>query len=170
MTIETELFPTNAEEYVDKTKYSDHLLEQYKIYVQMADKVSDRRQLANTYFLTANSLLVTIYGILAGSTNVIHQKLWQYCVPTAGLLIAFTWARLIQSYRELNSGKFEVIHLLEAKLPASMYKAEWQILEQGSGAKYLPFTHVERFVPWIFLGLYAVLIAFALANVSLTKP
>jgi hypothetical protein len=164
MTPQTELFPTRADEYPDKIKYSDHLLEQYKLFVKMADKVSDRRQLANTYFLTVNSLLVTIYGILAGSTAVVHQKLWQYCVPAAGLLLSITWARLIQSYRELNSGKFKVIHLLEARLPASMYKAEWGFLEEGSGAKYLPFTHVARYVPWVFSALYIVLIGFAVAN------
>jgi hypothetical protein len=43
------------------------------------------------------------------------------------------------------------------------------ILEEGSGANYLRFTHVERFVPWGFLGLYAVFIAFALANMFFNK-
>ena len=50
-----------------------------------------------------------------------------------------------------------------------MYKAEWKVLEEGSGRKYLPFTHVEAVVPWIFLALYIVPIAFALANEIMTK-
>ena len=36
-------------------KLPDGLLEQYKIYVEMADRISARRGLANTFFLTLNT-------------------------------------------------------------------------------------------------------------------
>ena len=36
-------------------EYQNHLLEQYKLYVQMADKISERRQSANSFFLTVNT-------------------------------------------------------------------------------------------------------------------
>ena len=38
------------EEYGDK--YSDHLLEQYKLYVEMTDRVSQRRERSNQFFIT----------------------------------------------------------------------------------------------------------------------
>ena len=36
------------------------LLEQYKLYVEMADRISQRRQSANNYFLSVNILLFSI--------------------------------------------------------------------------------------------------------------
>ena len=38
------------EEYGDK--YPDHLLEQYKLYVEMTDRVSQRRERSNPFFMT----------------------------------------------------------------------------------------------------------------------
>ena len=37
--------------------------EQYKLYVEMADRVSARRSLANTFFLTLNTALFTPIGV-----------------------------------------------------------------------------------------------------------
>jgi len=34
----------------DSKLYKEHLLEQYKIYVEMADRISARRNLANVFF------------------------------------------------------------------------------------------------------------------------
>jgi hypothetical protein len=41
------------------------LMEQYKIYVDTSTKVSERRATAQTFLLTANTLLVTVYGLAA---------------------------------------------------------------------------------------------------------
>ena len=42
----------NPEKYGEK--YKEHLLEQYKLYVEMADRISGRRQTANSFFLSIN--------------------------------------------------------------------------------------------------------------------
>src|SRR5664279_3357369 len=42
--------------------YQAHLIEQYKVYVATADKISDRRQAANSYFLAVNSALLAFMG------------------------------------------------------------------------------------------------------------
>lgn len=146
----------SPEEYGEK--YHEHLLEQYKLYVEMADKVSERRQSANNYLLTVNSILVSLFGILSGFGSSVEQRIWWVFLPVAGLLVSITWATLIRSYRQLNSGKFKVIHKIESQLPAALYDSEWKILGEGRGKQYLPFTHVEQFVPWIFAVLYILLI------------
>lgn len=38
-------------------EYKPHLLELYKLYVEMADHISDRREKANSFFLTINTAL-----------------------------------------------------------------------------------------------------------------
>ena len=44
-------------------------LEQYKLYVEMADRVSARRGNTNTFFLTLNTTAVTAIGLLWSSTS-----------------------------------------------------------------------------------------------------
>jgi hypothetical protein len=39
-----------------------HLLEQYKLYIEMADRISSRRQSANSFFLSLNTTLVALGG------------------------------------------------------------------------------------------------------------
>ncbi len=43
--------------------YKTHLLDQYKIYIEMMDRISQRRMSANKFFITTNSLIVTTYSI-----------------------------------------------------------------------------------------------------------
>ena len=40
------------------------ILEQYKIYVEMADRISARRSLTNTFFLTLNTAIFAAIGAL----------------------------------------------------------------------------------------------------------
>jgi hypothetical protein len=57
------LYKVSVSEYGDK--YAEHLLEQYKLYVQMADKISERRQSAHRFFITVNTALIAFFGIVA---------------------------------------------------------------------------------------------------------
>ena len=102
--------------------YTDHLLEQYKLYVESAQAVSERRTSANNYLLTVNAFLVTLYG-LASSITPSHA--WRFAIPVAGLLVSSSWFVLVRSYRSLNTGKFTVIHELERHLPAALFDHEW---------------------------------------------
>ena len=141
--------------------YREHLLEQYKLCVEMADRVSERRMSANNYLLTVNAFLVTLYG-LASALQVLQKQLWQYVVPVAGLLVCVTWFVLIRSYRQLNSAKFKVLHELESMLPTAPYDREWEWAEQGKGRAYVPLSHIETYIPVTFAGLYILLALFAL--------
>lgn len=134
--------------------FKNDLFEQYKMYVESAEKISERRVAANNYLLTVNAFLVTLYGLVAAS---IFNTYWTILVPIAGLLVALTWHRIITSYRDLNTVKFKIIHELEQHMPAALYKYEWQKAEEGKGKKYHPLSHLERWVPIIFIGLYALL-------------
>lgn len=130
------------------------LFEQYKLYVESAERVSERRVSTNNYLLTVNAFLVTLYGILAASP---YKSYWTILVPVAGVLVALTWYRIITAYRDLNGVKFKVIHELEQHLPARLYEYEWQKAEEGRGKAYHPLTHLERWVPVVFVALYGVL-------------
>src|ERR1700730_15375939 len=87
--------------------YTKMLIEQYKLYVDTTNKVSDRRGSAHTLLLTVNTSLVTAYGlVLAKDTPVTatHGP-WIWLGSVAGLLVSITWFLLIRAYRALNSAK-----------------------------------------------------------------
>ena len=81
-------------------------------------------------------------------------------VPVMAGVLCYLWYRMVRSYRDLNSAKFKVIHAIERQLPLRPYDAEWESVERGKNPKlYLPFTHVEGVVPWLFLVFHALLAA-----------
>ena len=44
-------------------RYREHLFQQYKLYVDSADRISQRRSSTNNFLLTVNASLVTLYGL-----------------------------------------------------------------------------------------------------------
>ena len=143
-------------EYYDKKEtFQAHLLDQYKLYVEMADRISSRRQSANSYFLSINTALLGFIGYIGGKEPTIYLSL----VATAGVALSYLWYRIIRSYRGLNRAKFLVIHEIEKRLPISPYDAEWEAMGRGDDPKlFKPFTHIETGVPWVFLALHAVVL------------
>lgn len=161
------IFAASRDKY--KGDYETHLLEQYKMYVEMADRISQRRQSANTFFLSINTALVTLSGFLVRNVDKSCMVLWITLVGLAGLIISYSWYRLLRSYRGLNSGKFRVIHEIEKSLPIRPYDAEWMTIGKGRDKNlYLPFTYIETKVPWVFFGLYVALIVLVCINSLLT--
>ena len=140
------------------SKYHDHLLEQYKKYLDMSDKISDRRSVANTFFLTINTGLMSAFGL----TKVLSDRDLTFVFVTGGLaaiLLSYSWYRLIRSYRDLSTAKFKVVHEIETLLPIRPFDAEWEAVGRGLDKKlYWPFTHIEQSVPWVFIGLYVLVI------------
>lgn len=147
-----QLIRHTQESYGDSFKVD--LFEQYKLYVESAEKNSERRISANNYLLTVNAFLVTLYSLLAASQ---YKSWWTVLVPVAGILVSFTWHQIITSYRDLNTVKFKVIHELETHMPAALYKYEWQKAEAGRGKAYHPLSHLERWIPIVFMVLYVLL-------------
>lgn len=147
-----QLIRHTKETYGDSFKAD--LFEQYKHYVESAEKISERRVSANNYLLTVNAFLVTLYGLVAASK---YNTYWMILVPIAGLLVSLTWYRIITSYRDLNTVKFKIIDELEQHMPAALYDYEWKKAEEGRGTAYKPLSHLERWVPIIFMVLYLLL-------------
>jgi len=138
-----------------KIKEEDIILEQYKLYVNTAEKVSDRRQSSNNFYLTLNSVMLTFAGFLTG----LHLEFWHIIIAITGIFISLLWFLAITSFRKLNSGKFKVIHCLEEKLPIKLFKDEWACLGEGKKVrKYIKLSLVEQGIPFIFMLLYAIII------------
>ncbi len=152
------------DEYGDKDKCKDHVLEQYKLYVEMADRISARRSTANTFFLTLNTLVIGALSTCAEK----FSRLSVIVLCIAAIVLCYVWKRLIKSYRQLNTAKYAVIGEFEKKLPASPYwSAEWSALGEGKDPKkYKQLTAVEKWVPIVFMCLYLLLCATIIRETS----
>ncbi|GAA1454311.1 RipA family octameric membrane protein [Nocardiopsis tropica] len=156
----------NPQTYTDAEEgYRAAVLDQYRTCVEMADRVSGRRSLTNTFFLSLNSAVVAAVVAVAGNSSQEVPLL----LLLAGLVVLWaqclTWFVMVRSYRQLNTAKFAVIGALERRLPALAYSdAEWFALGEGRDwRKYLPLTRVEQGVPLIFGAAYLlVFLSFAL--------
>ena len=140
-------------------KYSEHFFEQYKLYLQGIEKISDRRENANKYFITVNSGVIVALSFLVQHLNNLFTPYLIMGVLILGIVLSVIFYFLINSYKQLNSGKFAVLHKMEESLPIQMYKDEWFALGEGKDkSKYFPFSHIERLVPVIFgIGYFVVL-------------
>ncbi len=65
--------------------------------------------------------------------------------------------RLGNVLADLNRVRFNVIHELEQRLPAAIYKYEWQLAEEGKGKTYRAVTNIERWIPALFGVMHVVL-------------
>jgi hypothetical protein len=146
----------DAATYIDGgERYQAAILEQYRLYVEMADRLAARRGLTNTFLLTVNTATLTAAGAVL--PQVWTQSPWLLVIPCLVLVgQCAAWFWIIRSYRQLSSAKFRVIGALEERLPASPYwRAEWGALGSGRDrALYWPVTTLEQWVPALFAALY----------------
>jgi hypothetical protein len=135
----------------------ENYVELYKIAVEMADRISARRGVANSFFLTVNT------GIVA----VLSSRDVRWYLAVAGIVFSVTWWALLRSYRELNRAKFDVILAMEERLPVRVFGDEWDRLRSEPASfgvrrgalrpwlrQYRELGRVERIVPWVFVVIY----------------
>jgi hypothetical protein len=144
-------------------KFQDHLLEQYKLYVEMADRNSSRRNQINNFYISLLSSLLAFIALVTNKDIVQFrgsdsQAVAFLAVAILGVLLCSIWYVNIQSYKQLSSSKFKVIHELEKQMPFPCYDKEWNFLKKDKQYKgYLTQTNVERSLPAIlsipYLGL-----------------
>jgi hypothetical protein len=137
------------------------VLDLYKYAAEMADRVSARRAVANSFFLSVNAGFAALLG---------GQELRWYG-PVAGIVFTVAWWSLLVSYRQLNGAKFQVINKLEEQLPVHLYTDEWLELKRMKGEsrsfalwppraarEWLFSFHelgtIERIVPIVFALIY----------------
>ncbi|TVM02338.1 MAG: hypothetical protein CV087_09740 [Candidatus Brocadia sp. WS118] len=142
------------------------LLEQYRLYVEMADRISSRRTETNKFYVSILSGILALLLILVDK-NIFNN--YQAPVFIAISLLGFglnvLWYINIRAYRQLNSGKFQVIKEMELQLPFPCYDREWELLGGGKETrKYLQISRIEQYVPFILFIPYLILLIYSLLN------
>jgi hypothetical protein len=125
------------------------ILEQYKLYVEMADRISQRRQAANRFYISLLSGLGGLYLLLE---KILETQPSTIIWAVLTIIISLLWWLNIHSYRQLNTGKFKVIHEMEQQLPFACYDKEWDYLGRGKRNRlYRKLSKVEGYVPLLLI-------------------
>jgi hypothetical protein len=139
------------------------LFEQYKVYVEMMDRTSGRRAETNKFYITLLSGLLAFLTFLLGRQFCTgYEDIVIGLFAVLGLILCWVWHSNIRSYRELNSGKFKIIHEMEKDLPYECFNREWDILK---ASKYKRLTQVEQTVPKIMAIPYILLLFYTVSRV-----
>jgi hypothetical protein len=134
--------------------FGQHLLEQYKMFIEAEERLVDRRQQENRFFLSVSALIITgLSVVLQQGISDRQASAGIMLLAAAGLALCFAWHSIIGSYSDLNTAKFVVIAEFERRLPARMFGAEW---EAAQARNYEPFTVIEKRVPFVFGALHTV--------------
>lgn len=145
-----DLLPVTEAQYGDQ--YRTDFMTLFRDYVDSAQKISDRRHQANTFFSTINTIMVAATGLIPEKvTDLASTPQYNWQIALAGLILCVVWRQMIMAYRDLNAAKFTVINELERHLPMAAYKVEWQ---HKSAAESSSLTSVESWVPGLFMLLY----------------
>src|ERR1700712_4485743 len=76
----------------EQEKIQSAILEQYKLYVEMADRISARRALTNTFFITLNTAVFTVIGAFWKNSTSGHSWLLIFpAIALTGQCLAWFW-------------------------------------------------------------------------------
>lgn len=141
----------------------DPYLEIYQLQVELADRVSQRREGANRLFVSLlTGLLVVLVALLRIGTGDSGATAVMAFLGVAGVLLSAAWFVVIRSYRQLNTGKFEALHQLEHHLVYRFLAREWKLLGEGRDyRRYWRLTVVETSLPILFGLLFLGVLVFA---------
>ena len=135
-----------------------NLFKQYESYVQSAEKISERRDKANGFFWAIEAGLIALLQYFEASWFAV-------VIAIFAILFSCYWHYLVKSYKQLNSGKYAVIHELEKRMPARAYTYEWEILDNGSNKKkYWQTTNIENIVAKTFFIFWIVACVFLICS------
>ena len=147
--------------------------------VEMADRVSSRRMMANGFFLTLNTTLASILGYMYDKLAEDKRAVLIF-MPAVGIVLAVTWFFNIRSYKRLNKAKYEVINEMEKNLPYQNFTDEWKSLKgmpaegETTGMRkrwlkykdrYTDLTNIEGTVPIVFGIIYIFILVGAIFKV-----
>lgn len=135
----------------------EELFQQYRLFVDSAEKISERRSHLNTFFIALHSLFVS--GLSFFKTDI-----FSYIIPICifGCVLAFLWWYMLCNYRSLNKAKFKIIQEIEKHLPLNLYSTEWSLYKTRkhwyNPNRYFSFSRLEMVLPWLLILVYVYII------------
>jgi hypothetical protein len=173
--------PLAVQENNPAPRYS---FDEYKMYYESAEKVTDRRLAINSYNYTiCTAAIVAIAALTSWTWSRPEFRLITIAIdillPIMGILFCSLWVKQILDYKILNTAKFEVLNEMaenisfseddNSRISARPFKKEWDIVEEKNGTRKvqnskilliaLQSSNMEFAVPRAFRLIFVAMIA-----------
>lgn len=148
----------------------EKLFEQYKLFSDTSESLVARRQNVNSFYITANTALITIAATAFSlNDNLLTQLIITMVLTFPGIMLNRSWLKVMESYSLINSSKMRILGMLEKKLSASLFEAEWEAMSNKyNKVQYVSFSDRERNIPIIF-NLVFIIVDIICAVIILLK-
>lgn len=141
------------------------LLEQYRLFLDTSERLVERRQAVNNFYLSANTAIFSVVALIISLMDKNENKflgvilLAFVLLCLVGIVLGISWISILDSYGTLNSSKMKIISIIEKRLPISLFDSEWQVMsDKLNSRRYVSFTDSEKRLPKLFIALYILLI------------
>ena len=108
-------------------------IEQYKLFVQSAENVSDRRVRINRYQTSLNLGIIALHGL---APSFIPHPVVPFLIAGAGIAMSINWFLTLRSFRQTNRAKFRIIHSMERQLPRRLFWEE-RVFLRGTEKRWI---------------------------------
>lgn len=155
---------------VDNLKNTE-LLEQYRLFLETSERLVERRQSVNNFYLSANTAVFSVVALMISLLKEDHTELSDIVLLAfillsgVGIVLCISWVNILESYGTLNGCKMKVISIIEKQLPIALYDSEWKVMSDKLNSKrYVSFTNSEKRLPKLFTLLYILLIILCIVS------
>lgn len=121
------------------------MFEQYKMFVESAEKTSDKRITQNNIYLTLNLAFLSVL-----TSQSLDEKL-SLLTSIIGVVVSVIWFLTIINYSKRNKVKFDIINEYEEEFN-DLYKEEWKRM-----GILTPLSTYEKLIAIIFILVYIAL-------------
>jgi len=144
--------------------------EELQLALNHVERLIDRRQANTSFYLTLNTGVLAVIGVLLQDSQSRQDWLPVLVLPLlcAGLIACWIWRSLLYQYEILLDWWYARLRELEASMTdsAKLVTREYQDLyvttEESKAVRRIGMTRRELALNWVFIGLYA---AFAMSIV-----
>lgn len=132
------------------------LLEQYKVYIDKMNQVSEQRKNNSNFYITLLSGMLVILAFIVSNNlylEILHLIL--VCIALFGIALCIAWYFQIRSHKQLFNVKYSIIKEIEKKLEFPIHDTELRELERQK--LFFSLLGVESIVP-VLLGIAYVIL------------
>lgn len=133
---------------------------EYEFIAHSTQFLTERRQAAAHTYLTVNTAIFAILGLLIEKVRLTGPGLAAASLPLVivGGMSCFVWQRALQHYRSLIAWRYKQLIAIEESdgMIGShrLYKREWDEYDSTVRKRGFPFSALEAVLPKLFLILY----------------
>lgn len=152
---------------------SNNTFDEYKLFVDSTQHLSERRQAATQTYLSVNTAVFAILALLVKEAGLKGWYLVGVSFPLflVGVLACLIWYNIITQYKALIGWRYDQLMAMERGMSGSyqLYVKEWEEFFRPKQEKEkFGFSRLEVWLPRLFLALYLMYATALILAVALT--